>query len=199
MPFDEPKHVPLTRTQSALRGSNGLVRQSDTLIATISASRIIQAQHDFLTRQRHSFLNWAVDSALQITNANKGNLQIADSRSGVLHIAAQRGFGQPFLDFFSFVHTGEAACGKALETCERVIVEDVTESPIFHTTSALEVLLDAGVRAVQSTPLIGSSGTILGMLSTHWPSARHLSDQASVRLDILARTVGRWLELNPLA
>jgi hypothetical protein len=74
------------------------------------------------------------------------------------------------------------------------MVEDVTESPVFHGTLALEVLLDAKVRAVQSTPLVGSSGAILGVLSTHWRSSHRLRNSSLVRLDVLARTVARWLE-----
>jgi len=37
---------------------------------------------------------------------------------------------------------------------ERVVVEDVTTSPVFAGTAALDVVLAAGVRAVQSTPLL---------------------------------------------
>jgi hypothetical protein len=197
MTLNDPKLAPLPlSTQEALRRSRGLIRQSDVLMAAAIAARTVKAQYDFLSRDGHSFLNWAVDSALQISGASKGNLQLVHPSSGVLHIVAQRGFGQPFLDFFNSVHTGQAACGKAFESCGRVIVEDVTESPIFYATSSLEVLLDARVRAVQSTPLVGSSGMILGIISTHWPSPRLLSNQTFVQLDVLARTVGRWLEHN---
>lgn len=141
----------------------------------------------------YSFLNWAVDSALQITNATKANLQTFDPASGVLQIVAHRGFKQPFLDFFRYVHGETTACGKAFATRERVIVEDVIHSPVFHGTPALEVLLDAGVRGVQSTPLLSPSGAILGMLSTHWPSPCRVSNQALIQLDALACTVARWL------
>lgn len=131
---------------------------------------------------------------LRITDAAKANLQIFDSTHNCLQIVAQLGFSQPFLDFFNSVHAGEAVCGHAFATRNRVIVEDVTESPIFRGTPALEVLLDAGVRAVQSTPLVSSSGTVLGILSTHWPSPGCLSTRALASLDALTRLVARWLE-----
>ena len=43
---------------------------------------------------------------------------------------------------------------------ERVIVEDVTTSPIFAGIPALKVMLSAGCRAVQSTPLLTRAGRL---------------------------------------
>jgi hypothetical protein len=198
------------RVQGVLRRSDELICQSKALRAsTISLlnrfdqALLLEKKGEAHTRygpppaNRDSILAWAIDSALQITNATKANLQVVDPASGVLLIAAHRGFKCPFLDFFMCVHGGKAACGTALETRRRVIVEDVTESPVFHGTNALEVLLDAGVRAVQSTPLIGSSGTILGILSTHWPSPSCVNNRTLASLDVLARTTARCLEHTP--
>lgn len=195
------------RVQEVLRRSDELIRQSYFLRASTISLLNRCEQADLVKKNgeahagdgspqssRDAILNWAVDCALKITNASKGNLQVFDPASGVLLIAAQRGFQKPFLDFFKCVDGGEAACGRAFETGTRVVVEDVTESPVFHGTTALEVLLDAGVRAVQSTPLIGFSGTMLGILSTHWPSPYRLSNRALVSLDVLARTAARCLE-----
>lgn len=184
--MNQPNPVTTIGTQKILCELPGLIGPSNSL----------QAQYDSLRCNGHSLLNWAVDSAIRVTNATKGNLQIFDPASGALQIVAHRGFKQPFLDFFKRVTGDESACAKAFGTCQRVTVEDVTESPIFCGTPALEVLLDARVRAVQSTPLVGSSGAILGVLSTHWPSPRRLSNDALVKLDVLARTVARWLQHN---
>jgi GAF domain-containing protein len=65
-----------------------------------------------------------------------------------------------------------AACGTAMQNGERVIVEDVANDPIFKGTPACEVMLKAGVLAVQSTPLRGRSGQPLGMFSIHYRSSR---------------------------
>jgi hypothetical protein len=133
-------------------------------------------------------LKWVIDISLRITGADRANIQLVDRASGDLHIAAQFGFSRPFLDFFDHVHKGSAACGGALRRRQRVMVEDVTQSPIFWRTDALEVLLDARVRAVQSSPLMASSGAIVGVFSTHWSCPHRLSDQEAKQLDLLART-----------
>jgi GAF domain len=95
------------------------------------------------------------------------NIQLFDPASAALRIEAQRGFSQPFLEFFDCVHDGHAVCITAFKTRAQIIVEDVAESRTFLGTPALEVVLDAGVRAVVSTPTVGSTGSILGILSTH--------------------------------
>ena len=195
------------KVQNILRESSLLIDQSKSLSATagslltnfectglVGNNGTAQAHYDSMLDNHRSLLNWVVDSAMRMTNATKGNLQIFDTASGVLRIVAHRGFKPPFLDFFKCVDGGESACGKAFDTGQRIIVEDVSESPVFYRKPALEVLLDARVRAVQSTPLVGSSGAILGVLSTHWPSPHGFSRRSWSQLDALAGIVGHWLE-----
>jgi PAS domain S-box-containing protein len=99
-----------------------------------------------------------------------------------------------WVDFWDHAYTGKGACGVALQRGERVIVEDVTTSPIFVGTPALEVQLKAGVRAVQSTPLTSRTGKALGMFSTHFKTP-HRPDERSLRLlDLLARQTADMIE-----
>ena len=59
---------------------------------------------------------------------------------------------------------------------------------------ALDVLLEAGIRAFQTTPLIGRTGEIVGMFSTHYRTARH-PEEADLRLlDLLARQAADLIE-----
>ena len=60
-------------------------------------------------------------------------------------------------------------------------------SSIFMGTQALEVMMAAGARAVQSTPLVNRSGRVLGMFSTHY---RHAPQQPSERALAPARHPG---------
>src|SRR6185312_10426155 len=111
-------------------------------------------------------LDQVIDAAIEIVEADMGNIQLF--RKGRLRIVCQRGFKPPFLDFFDGMEHGVAACGTALQCGERVIVDDVSQSAIFPNTVAREVMLEAGAPSVQSTPLLGRSGRVLGMLSTHY-------------------------------
>jgi GAF domain-containing protein len=118
----------------------------------------------------------------------------------ILKIAAQHGFDQPFLDFFAEVDREDAsACGAAMQMAGRVVVEDITESEIFSESPAAQVLLNEGVRAVQSTPLLSSEGNVLGMISIHF-SQPHVPGQRELRLvDLLSRQAADFLERNAMA
>lgn len=113
---------------------------------------------------------------LTALDAEMGNIQVLED--GVLRVAAQQGFERPFLDFFTAVKSDESACGRALQTGQRVIVEDVQTSPVFAGKPAHAVMLKAGARSVCSTP-IRANQKLYGMLSVHrpveWrPAARQL-------------------------
>jgi PAS domain S-box-containing protein len=135
-----------------------------------------------------------ISAAIDITGADKGVIQLFDSSTRSLSVASSRGFKKPFLKFFSSVCDGSSACGTAMLSSERVIVEDVTASEIFLAKPTLKILLDAGVRAVQSTPLISGSGNLLGIISTHFKRPHRLADREIRLLDLLARQAADYLE-----
>lgn len=123
-----------------------------------------------------------------------GNIQLLDETTGALKIVASRGFDTPFIEFFNSVRDDAARCGAVMSGRTRVIVEDVTTSTVFVGTRAQDVLREAGVRAVQSTPLVGRSGELVGMLSTHYRAARSPADRDLRVLDLLARQAADWIE-----
>jgi two-component system CheB/CheR fusion protein len=135
----------------------------------------------------HDIYGELIRTTIDATGADLGNIQLADD-GGNLRIAAQVGFERPFLEFFARVdsHT-DSVCGAALAASQRVTVNDVAKSPIFASTVALQVLLAAGVRAVQSTPLFDGSNRFLGMLSTHYRSVHDFSEHELKWVDLLTR------------
>ena len=135
-----------------------------------------------------------VDAAIAISGADFGNIQLLDPESSALRIVAQRGFPTWWLDFWTSVPPGKGSCGTALQRGERVIVEDVERSPIFAGTPALEIELKAGVRAIQSTPLVSRSGRPLGMFSTHYKIPHRPEERVLRVLDLLARQASDIIE-----
>lgn len=130
--------------------------------------KLREAIFDFPKQDYRATLSHILQIAIGITGADKGNIQILDPFSHTLSIVVHDGFEEPFLRFFKDVNGREAAaCGTALKQLARVIIPDVRESPIFAGTESLDVLLGAGVQAVQSTPLV-ANGSIVGMISTHY-------------------------------
>ena len=174
-----------------------LEKANQALRAEIRDSNVL---HTLSTRyiegiNSHSICQEIIDTAIAITKADKGNIQLLDQSTGKLKIVAHRCFDLPFLKFFESVGAGEgAACRTAMEPIERVVIEDVTQSPIFVGSDALEVLLNEGVRSVQSTPLVSRSGKLLGILSTHFSKIRTLPEHELRLVDILARQAADIIE-----
>lgn len=139
-------------------------------------------------------LDGIVETAVAITGADKGNLQLLDHAAGVLRIAAQHGFQETFLKFFAVVDDDTCACGSAMRLANRVVIEDVTQSDVFAGQPSLDVLLAADVRAVQSMPLISSTGTVLGMISTHFRQPHRPNERELRFMDLLVRQAADYIE-----
>ena len=115
-------------------------------------------------------------SAIAATGAKFGNVQVFDSASGTLKIVAQHGFTSEFLTYFGVVTGDEAsACAQALGRRRRMVVENVATDPIFEGQDSAAVMLRANAHSVQSTPLFGVSGDLLGVVSTHSDQPRTFS------------------------
>jgi PAS domain S-box-containing protein len=140
-----------------------------------------------------TYLNEVLKVAIEITGADKGNIQLL-SETGDLRLTTQSGFDSAFVGFFESVADESTACGVALQLKQRVIVENITESAIYGGKPTLEAMLEADVLAVQSLPLICSSGKVLGIISTHFSNVHRPSEQELRLMDLLARQTVDYLE-----
>ncbi len=158
----------ITRVQTLLELTSqrrGLVHELNTMNHLHSiATRFVQE-----AEVSGIFLE-IIDSAMFITNADKGSILLADEQTQNLKITASRGFDTPFLDYFASCPPGEGACGTAFQNHERVIIYDITEDPRFIGTPYLEQLLAKEIHAVQATPLKSRTGKVLGILATYYKS-----------------------------
>jgi PAS domain S-box-containing protein len=153
------------------------------------AMRCVQTGYDV-----KGALNAILDAAIFLTQADKGSIQLLDHSVGGLRLVAQRGFESRFVDLFALVTNQATSCRAAMDTRERVIVEDMLESNIFAGTPELQVFLFAGVRAVQSTPLLSSSGKLLGMVSTYYTTPYRQPERELRLMNLLARQSADYLE-----
>jgi hypothetical protein len=122
-------------------------------------------------------LSRALEGALDLAGADRGNVQILDPATGSLRIAVQHGFGAEFLDYFAVVGDGRSACGRAARQRAQIVIADVSTDPSF--APHRDIAASSAFRAVQSTPLIERTGRLLGVVSTHYrypysPPARDL-------------------------
>jgi hypothetical protein len=76
----------------------------------------------------------------------------------------------------------------------RITVDDVAVSYLFVGTPALDVMMAANARAVHSTPLLSSSGRLMGVISTHWQRPLHDMPYDPAPFDLLATHLADRLE-----
>ncbi|HMK84469.1 MAG TPA: PAS domain S-box protein [Steroidobacteraceae bacterium] len=133
-----------------------------------------------------------LDTAIALHRADFGNIQLREPGTGVLKIVAHRGFSADFLQHFASVDMNEpSACGRALQSGERSIIEDVAEDPGYLPHRAIAAR--EGYRAVQSTPIRGRDGTVTGMLSTHFRKPHRPAERELQLTDIYVRLVSQLI------
>jgi PAS domain S-box-containing protein len=139
-----------------------------------------------------------IDAAVALMGSDFASMQMFHperGKSGELQLLAFRGFAPRAAKFWEWVNADSTcSCGNALKTGRRFIVPDIEASPLYAGTQHLETSLRLGIRAVQSTPLVGRNGHPIGMLSTHWRKPHQPSEHDLEMLDVLARQAAGLIE-----
>ena len=175
-----------TQTGRRLRKSKGDSPESDLALLIDASSRLWRLQ------DLREGLEEILHSAIEFIGADKGNIRLLDER-GVLTIAAQKGFQGHFLRSFREISADHpSACGRALRSKQRIVVEDIDGDPGY--ARLLQTTRAVGYRAVQSTPLFGRSGAILGVLSTHFHEPHLPSERELGQLDLYVQQAASFIE-----
>jgi len=126
-----------------------------------------------------------LQSSIRLMRADFGDVQVYDAERKVLRLVALQGFDKRLVETFRNVGADDdTACGRAIRTGKRVIIEDLEQDELFATyreAAAVEY------RSVQATPLFDRDGGLLGVLSTHWRAPHQPSEQDLLTLDLYAR------------
>jgi signal transduction histidine kinase/ActR/RegA family two-component response regulator len=185
------------RTAELAQANTSLRQQDERLSTELEAMTRLHALSTrlFSTGRVEAALADVLENAIVTCGAALGNIQLYNPQLGGLEIIAQRGFMPDFLDHFRLVRVDEgSACAQAMQRGERSIIEDVELDATYARHRA--VAKAAGYRAVQSTPLKGHDGKILGMLSTHFRAPHRPSDRDLRLLDLYARHAADLVERN---
>jgi signal transduction histidine kinase/DNA-binding response OmpR family regulator len=183
-----------TRTEVALRSSEQrLAREVEAARRLHQVStRLIQADNI------RALFDHILDTGLALLSADCASLQmLAPGRGpgGELRLLGHRGFPAQAVKFWEWVRpTSACVCGMALRTARRVVVGDIEACDFLAGSDDQEMCRRAGIRAVQSTPLLSRSGSILGMFSTHWHRPHEPTQQELQLLDILCRQAADLIE-----
>ena len=177
-----------------LANPQGIVRKALELTDSLALVATCGAAGDCVpvTLSRTAVFQAAVATAGYLAGTPRANLQLTDPAVRQLRIAAQRGFGRPFLEFFRVVDGAGSACGDALRTGTSVWVADVASSPIYS-PAAVQVMLDAGAAACASVPVRKPGGELVAVISAHPDAPRAWPDVTRHQLERLATVTGRLM------
>ena len=179
------------------RAEAEIIALRDRLAADLAGMNRLHALSTRLVSQgeMQALLDAILDAAIEITRADKGHVQLYDAASGELGVMGQRGFDPAFVNYSIQIRPGVLASGRALQTHERVVVEDMTASPLYVSEPrALKLVLAAGMRAVVCTPLLTRAGQLVGTISVLFGAPHQPSERDLHLLDLLARQAADFIE-----
>ena len=173
--------------------------REEELSATSQEAEAMKRLHDFSARMLTTnglqlLLEEVLDATIALHRADFGVVQQVEPDSGDLVIVAHRNLPDAFITHFAHLDGETAVCARAMARRERVIVEDVLADPLFAPHRA--VAGAAGVRSVQSTPLVSREGQVLGVISTHFRQPHRFSGTVLRFTDLYARHAADLVERN---
>ena len=139
-----------------------------------------------------------VDDAVAVMRSDYASLQMLFPERGYggeLRLLAFRGFNPEAAKFWEWVRAdSKSTCGLALRDKIRVIAPDIASCAFMAGSEDQQVYLQTGIRACQTTPLIGRGGKVIGMVSTHWRTPGQPSERDFQMFDALARQAADLIE-----
>ncbi|MBL8645075.1 MAG: GAF domain-containing protein [Rhodospirillaceae bacterium] len=108
-----------------------------------------------------------LDHVVTYSGADYGSMQLWDSGDNCLRLIAQCNFDPSFTHQFAAVRKADGTvCEAAINAAETVVVEDLEATETF--ASLRDWARKKNIRAIQSTPVFGQSGKLIGAFSTHY-------------------------------
>jgi GAF domain-containing protein len=114
-----------------------------------------------------------LQQAMMMCGTRASTLQLINETNNTLEITASFGLSDEFISHFNITTCEDGSiCGRALAKGATIFIGDLTTDRAF--ARHLNLALQNNIRAVQSTPLITSSGKIVGMISVHFTTSKKI-------------------------
>jgi hypothetical protein len=132
-------------------------------------------------------------TAVELTSATGGLVQLKDALHGGLCIESHTGLDDDYRYHFSYVDDGTTAAGRATARCEVTRVDDVTISPL-HSFADQTILATNGVRAELAVPMCDEDSRNHGAVTVTFGARHpHLDPFAVEMLHGHADSCAQWL------
>lgn len=136
-----------------------------------------------------------LNDVISISGADFGNVLLLNKEKTGFEIVAQRGVNLAFLKHFAFVPLEKEdsdCCDRAVKENWRVRIEDVEKDHAFR--DHLEIARSVPFRAMQSVPLLGRNGNLLGVITTQFREPRLPNEEQLKELEHRIEQAGHLIE-----
>ena len=179
----------IKQAEQALRASEGRLAAELNVMRRLQTMTLSMATAGTMREA----LDHVLAAAIDLHAADFGSVQLLDPGSQMPRIVAQKGFEPALAERVAAIGTGDhSADGRAVRTHQTVQIADVATDPASGSYRAAAA--EAGYRAVQSAPLIGKDGTIVGVLSVHFRAVHAFNERDRQVSDVLGRIAADLIE-----
>jgi PAS domain S-box-containing protein len=175
-------------------------RTQTQLEAELADTKLLQTISAELIREENveTLFEKIIDAASKIMHSDFASMQILNPERGrrdEWQMLASHGLDPEDIQLWQSMHAdSKCNCGVALKTRRRTVIPDLEQCAVMTGNDHLTSYRQAGIRAMQSTPLISRGGQLLGTISTHWRAPHEPSERDLQLLDILARQAADLIE-----
>lgn len=128
-----------------------------------------------------------------LQNASFGSLHLWDSGTEALYLVAQSNFQSQFARDIAVVRPGDGSvCGKAADSGKSVFAEDIQANSAFRVLRSFA--LQNGIHGTQSTPILSSSGKLLGVFSSYFSQRNPFTAALRNQCKFMANQIRSMLE-----
>jgi GAF domain-containing protein/HAMP domain-containing protein len=154
-------------------------------LAALNAIAAVVSQ----TLELDEMLCGALETTLQVTEADAGGIYLLDERARLLTIAAHHGFSPEFVAGIDRLDVGEGFSGSVVQSGQPLLVRSVADDPRL----TREVVRQEGIQSLVTVPL-SSKGKVQGTLFAVSHGSQQFSDQDLQLLTSIGQQIGVAVE-----
>lgn len=135
----------------------------------------------------HSILVEILEEAIEIGEADCGDIRLVNGRTGTLDFVVQLGFPEEWESYWRSKPLEFEISRAALDKKHPIQIEDIGKSPVFSTNPSLQRTKRFGYHLLRTTPLVSRSAAFLGAFALFKKRPQATDDRSLRLLDLFAR------------
>ena len=135
----------------------------------------------------HSILGEILEEAIEIGEADCGDIRLVNGRTGTLDFVVQRGFPEEWDSYWRSKPLKFEISRAPLDKKHPIQIDDIGKSPVFSTNPSLRRTKGFGYHLLRTTPLVSRSGEFVGAFALFKDRPQPPDDRLLRLLDLFAR------------